>query len=103
MGVDLAVFVHPDRISPQLLCMICNEVLEKPVQTPCDHLFCEDELSDWLSRRETCPADENPLKTGETCKASRIITNMLGELERYCSFKDKGCSWTSPSERLKSH
>lgn len=103
MGIDLACFVYPDRISSQLLCTICQEVLEKPVQTPCEHLFCEDELLEWLLRKETCPVDQTIINPDEICKASRIITNMLGELERYCKFKDKGCEWAGPSDRLKNH
>ncbi|CAM9843256.1 unnamed protein product, partial [Heterosigma akashiwo] len=103
MGIDLAVFVRPERISPQLLCTICQEVLERPVQTPCEHLFCEDELLDWLSKKQTCPVDQRLIKPDEICQASRIVTNLLGELERYCIFKDKGCYWTGPCERLQSH
>ena len=33
------LFVNPDAISRQLLCVICGGVLENPVQTPCEHLF----------------------------------------------------------------
>mmetsp|Transcript_27341 Transcript_27341/g.35854 ORF Transcript_27341/g.35854 Transcript_27341/m.35854 type:complete len:219 (-) Transcript_27341:192-848(-) len=103
MGIDLACFVHPERISSQLLCTICHEVLDKPVQTPCEHLFCEDELLEWLMRKETCPVDQVIINPDEITKASRIVVNMLGELERYCPFKEQGCEWTGASERLQVH
>ncbi|CAM9886663.1 unnamed protein product, partial [Heterosigma akashiwo] len=90
-------------ISSQLLCTICQEVLQDPVQTSCEHLFCEEELSEWLANRQTCPFDNCIIKQDEISKPSRIVTNMLGELERYCKFKDTGCDWTGPAERLKNH
>ena len=61
MGLDNDQFVHPERISSQLICPICTQVLDNPVQTPTDHLFCEDELLEWLSRSTMCPATNTPL------------------------------------------
>ena len=50
MGIEAECFVHPERISKELFCPICTLVLENPVQTPSEHLFCEDELLEWLTR-----------------------------------------------------
>ena len=52
MGIDTDCFVYPERISPQLICPICTQVLERPVQTPSEHLFCEDELLEWMTRSQ---------------------------------------------------
>jgi hypothetical protein len=60
MGIDINEFVHPKTISSQLMCSICGDVLHKPVMTQCEHLFCEDELLEWLTQKPespTCPAD----------------------------------------------
>ena len=50
MGIDYECFLHPERISSELICPICTLVLENPVQTPSEHLFCEEELLEWLTR-----------------------------------------------------
>jgi hypothetical protein len=103
MGFDLELFVHADRISPELICPICHGVVEKPVQTPSEHLFCEDELLEWMLRSELCPITHEPLDPNTITKPGRIITNMLAALERYCPSKEMGCTWQGPCDRLPSH
>jgi E3 ubiquitin-protein ligase NRDP1 len=103
MGRDLEQFVHPERISQQLICPICTQVLKDPVQTSSDHLFCEDELLEWLTRSNLCPITKAVIDPSTIKKPSRIILNMLAELEVYCMHKDEGCSWTGTSEQLHSH
>ena len=105
MGVDPDMYVHPERISRELICPICTQVLENPVQTADDHLFCEDELLEWMSRSNepTCPVTGSKLDPDAIRKPSRIIVNMLGELERYCPNRDEGCKWTGESEHLGNH
>jgi uncharacterized protein YbaR (Trm112 family) len=92
MGLDFDLFVHPDRISPQLICPICKLVLDKPVQTHTDHLFCEEELLEWMSLSDhpLCPMTKTPLDPNHIKKPSRIILNMLNELEMYCIYKGNG-------------
>eukprot|EP01041_Mallomonas_annulata_P010198 gene10198-21259_t len=103
MGFEIEFFVHPERISSQLICLICQGVLERPVQTPTDHLFCEDELLEWMTRSNRCPITNQVLDPDSIRKPSRIILNMLGELERFCSYKSRGCSWQGPCESVKLH
>ena len=105
MGVDPDLFVHPERISSQLICPICTQVLENPVQTATEHLFCEDELIEWMSRHDQprCPVTHEELRPDDIRKPSRIILNMLAELERYCPNKENGCSWTGMSEQVEAH
>jgi E3 ubiquitin-protein ligase NRDP1 len=105
MGTDPDLFVHPERISKELICPICTQVLENPVQTPTDHLFCEDELIEWMSRHERplCPVTHAELKPDSIRKPSRIILNMLAELQRYCSNRAEGCDWVGENEHLALH
>ncbi len=105
MGTDPDLFVHPERISSQLICPICTQVLENPVQTPTDHLFCEDELIEWMSRHEKplCPVSHEELKPDSIRKPSRIILNMLAELQRFCTYKNEGCNWIGENEHLSAH
>lgn len=103
MGTDLDQYVHPDRISSQLICPICTQVLKNPVQTSTDHLFCEDELLEWMTRSNICPVSKQVLDPEKITKPSRIITNMLAELEIFCPNKSEGCPWSGPHERLDNH
>ena len=105
MGTDPDLFVHPERISNQLICPICTQVLENPVQTPTDHLFCEDELIEWMSRSNEplCPVSKEPLVPDSIKRPSRIILNMLSELERYCPNKSEGCDWVGENGHLGTH
>lgn len=103
MGRDLAQFVHPERISSQLICPICTLVLLNPVQTATDHLFCEDELLEWMTRSNMCPVTKTVLDPAQIRKPSRIILNMLAELEVRCSFYEEGCKWTGPQDLLQNH
>jgi hypothetical protein len=103
MGRDLEQFVHPERISSQLICPICTQVLSNPVQTPTEHLFCEDELLEWMTRSNLCPVTKTILDPLTIRKPSRIIVNMLSELEIYCNYKNKGCKWTGNNDSLPHH
>ncbi len=103
MGLEIELFVYPERISPELICSICQCVVEKPVQTPSEHLFCEDELLEWMIRSDLCPVTHEPLDPGTIKKPGRIITNMLGALERYCENREEGCPWQGQCERYSTH
>jgi hypothetical protein len=103
MGIDIEEFVHPEHISPELICHICQGVLEKPVQTPSEHLFCEDELLEWMTRSDLCPITHEKLDPDTVTKPGRIICNMIGALERYCPNRAIGCTWKGPNERVKEH
>ena len=102
MGIEIECFVYPDRISegvfscliiiryninyfslthslpskiPELICPICHNVVENAVQTPSEHLFCEDELLEWLVQSNLCPVTNTPLdaSTIKVCAHDRTI------------------------------
>jgi len=102
-GIDLTQFVHPSHVSKNLLCPITQSVLEKPVMTPCEHLFCEDALLEWLLRSDRCPVCNNLLNPEEISKPGRVIVNMLAELKRFCPHRSRGCLWTGPNEQVEKH
>ena len=104
MGIDADEFVSGDLISSQLICPICTSVLEHPVQTEYEHLFCEEELLEWMAQSENrCPVTHKKLDPDKIRKPSRIIVNMLAELQRYCSNKKNGCSWIGENEHHDTH
>ena len=103
MGLDLELFVYPDRISSQLICPICTVILENPIQTDNEHLFCEEELLEWLTRSNLCPVSHTELDPSTIRKPPRIITNMLNELEVFCRNRAEGCLWQGEYCKLTSH
>jgi len=36
-------------------CSICYGEMSRPIKLPCDHMYCEGCLSQWLERESTCP------------------------------------------------
>lgn len=103
MGFEADQFVNPEHISPELLCPICCGVLEKPVQTATEHLFCEDELLEWLERSDMCPVTNTRIDPTQIRKPSRIVMNILGGLVIKCSNRTDGCAWTGKYEILSAH
>ena len=103
MGIDQECFVHPERISPELICPICTQVLDNPVQTPSEHLFCEDELLEWMIQSDVCPVTKATLKPDDIRKPGRIICNLLGELVRFCPNKSEGCKWQGNNCNVQAH
>lgn len=103
MGRDLEDFVHPERISAQLICPICTQVLENPVQTASEHLFCEEELLEWMTRSALCPVTKRTIDPAEIRRPGRVILNMLAELEVFCCNRARGCAWTGPQDLLEGH
>ena len=71
--------------------------------TPSEHLFCEDELLEWLTRSNLCPSTNTPLDPSSIRRPSRIVLNMLAELQRYCPYRCDGCTWTGENEHCATH
>lgn len=103
MGLDCELLVHPERLSSQLICPICTQILRNPVQTPTEHLFCEEELLEWMTISNLCPITKVQLIPQDIKKPSRIILNMLAELEVFCPNKVNGCRWSGFNENMDNH
>lgn len=59
MGYDLERFVG--YVNEGLLCCVCRDVLERPLQAPCEHAYCSSCISSWLVHHRSCPEDRLPL------------------------------------------
>ncbi|XP_043206842.1 E3 ubiquitin-protein ligase NRDP1-like isoform X2 [Amphibalanus amphitrite] len=102
MGYETARFTSAN-IDKDLMCPICMCVLEKPVETPCEHSFCEACILQWLQTRRRCPLDNTVVGTNQLCEPSRLLTNQLGRLEIACDFRAEGCTERVPLEYLAAH
>lgn len=103
MGYDLDYFIGP--VDDELMCPICNGVLEKPLQIfPCEHCYCGDCLRQWFesNSEKRCPNDREVVYDA-FIKAPRVINNFLAKLEMKCNFSDKGCEEILKLEFLETH
>ncbi|XP_054974397.1 E3 ubiquitin-protein ligase NRDP1-like [Sorex araneus] len=102
MGYDVTRF--RGTVDKDLLCPICNGVLEKPVQAPhCEHAFCEDCITHWFSQQQTCPVDCSEVTAAHLRPAPRIMRNLLSKLQIACDNAVFGCSAVVRLDNLDAH
>ena len=100
MGYDQEPFLLPPP--HELICAICNDVLQDPVQVPaCEHVFCRSCLTTWLAKTPTCPSDNEGLNGAEPQPAPRIIRTLLENLTIRCGTRN--CSAAVSVGELKKH
>jgi hypothetical protein len=102
MGYELNRF--ESTVDDELICSICEGVLENPVQViSCEHVFCSDCLDSWLSKgKMTCPLDRETINRDDM-KTPRIVTNLLAKLSIKCDFANYGCNAIVKLESLSTH
>lgn len=92
MGWEIKRFVEKESILEDLVCSICMEVLENPVQTSCGHTFCEKCVHKWLDQGErTCPVDRHQLTIFALKPPTRMTRNLLDKLTIRCKNHNDGC------------
>lgn len=84
MGFDLTRFVG--EVDEELQCSICSMVFENPVQTPCEHAFCNECITTWLSNNTACPIDRKPLSQCELKAPGRLLRSFFAKLDIKCNF-----------------
>ena len=84
-GVEYTFVDTPVRLLEEAKCPLCLEIMEEPVSTSCDHLFCKN----CIQYRPTCP----------TCCKEYTTTPDRGSVRIMKAFKVKcpnswvGCKW----------
>ncbi|KAM3613874.1 uncharacterized protein V6R79_006410 [Siganus canaliculatus] len=101
MGYDLERFVG--YVNEGLLCCVCRDVLERPLQAPCEHAYCSACISSWLVHHQSCPEDRLPLDVGSLKPLYRYMRNDLTRLQIRCINAGQGCEVVSSLESLQSH
>mmetsp|Transcript_42453 Transcript_42453/g.51475 ORF Transcript_42453/g.51475 Transcript_42453/m.51475 type:complete len:597 (+) Transcript_42453:320-2110(+) len=98
--LDKSLFTNTDAIHPTLLCGINLGVMQSPCRTPCDHLFCESCIREWLAHgNNTCPTCREHL-TEHDLKKDRNIDAIVSDLQVQCN---DGCDWEGRMEDLQKH
>ena len=102
MGFDLERFPNED-IGSELICSICTGVLEKPLETSCQHLFCGECIQKWLSRRKSCPRCRKNITTTDLRQVLPDLKNILSKQKINCEYKSNGCKELVTTEALPTH
>lgn len=85
MGYEIARFIH-NNIDDELLCSICSLVMDKPLETPCEHTFCGVCIKEWITVNDHCPIDQTFLTFDELKQTPRYFCNILDKMEIRCDF-----------------
>ncbi|XP_078735602.1 E3 ubiquitin-protein ligase NRDP1-like [Lampetra fluviatilis] len=101
MGYDAERFVG--RVKDGLLCCVCRDVLEEPLQAPCEHAFCSACIHGWLVHNHTCPEDRRPLDASELRPLFRYMRNDLNALRLHCTHRARGCEGVCALEAIAIH
>ncbi|XP_059194411.1 RING finger protein 151 [Centropristis striata] len=101
MGFDLERFVG--YVNEGLLCCVCRDVLERPLQAPCEHAYCSACISSWLVHHHSCPEDRLPLDVGSLKPLYRYMRNDLNRLQIRCVNAGQGCEAVCSLETLHAH
>ncbi|KAH3812019.1 hypothetical protein DPMN_140440 [Dreissena polymorpha] len=101
MGFDTDRFLT--AVNDDLTCCICRDVLEDPVQSPCEHAFCRSCIMAWLVHETICPEDRLPLSRASLRSLSRYMQNDLNRLQIRCCNQPYGCDHVTDLEFISSH
>ncbi|XP_077951188.1 uncharacterized protein rnf41l isoform X3 [Gasterosteus aculeatus] len=101
MGYDLERFVG--YVNEGLLCCVCRDVLERPLQAPCEHAYCSSCISSWLVHHRSCPEDRLPLDVSSLKPLYRYMRNDLNRLQIRCVNVGQGCEVVCSLESLHTH
>ncbi|XP_041376154.1 RING finger protein 151-like [Gigantopelta aegis] len=101
MGYDIDRFTS--TINEGLLCCICRDVLQAPLQAPCEHAFCGPCIQSWLVNECSCPEDRKPLFRSDLKPLFRYMRNDLQRLSIRCKNFRLGCGHIGSLEHEASH
>ena len=106
MGYSLdLVEPHQESHSAEFTCAVCFQLVDAPLLTTCQHVFCMACLQDWFGTKPSCPTCSRELDprhgAGELRLASPLAWRVLGRLRVRCSLP--GCQWTGEYSEVGSH
>lgn len=76
MGYDLNKFADVQDLPNHLRCLICNLVLADPLQSPCDHYFCNQCITIHLQSTNHCPHYEEDTLSVKSDKKKSPLRKM---------------------------
>ncbi|XP_021350649.1 dentin sialophosphoprotein-like [Mizuhopecten yessoensis] len=88
---------------PDLICCICQCVLDSPMESPCRHVFCKICIETWLTNHHNCPTCRRSLRTRRLKPVLPLVQNMINRLQMSCDFSTNGCKEILILEQYDSH
>ena len=103
-GYDTNRFVdNPQSLAVEVMCAVCLDVLEDPVETECQHHFCRKCLEERLTHLAECPTCRAEIHELQLRSPNRTMKQFLGSLMIRCCNSSKGCGVVVPLDQLSSH
>ncbi|MGH0151237.1 UNVERIFIED_CONTAM: hypothetical protein FKN15_040559 [Acipenser sinensis] len=90
-------------VNDGLLCCICRDVLENPLQAPCEHAYCTSCIHGWLVHHHNCPEDRQALDLSMLRPLFRYMRNDLNRLQIRCRNREHGCEMVCSLESVDRH
>ena len=103
MGWDIDRFPDKDGIEKEDIfkCSICEDVLQDPRQTPCEHSFCKECIEHCLNRgHRNCPICREPVNLSSLRSESRKTKQLLDGLIIRCKHYRDGCRMMAALEEM---
>ena len=92
MGWNIERFIEKEKIKGIFLCSICTDVVQDARQTPCQHLYCEACIKQWLDGgQRTCPEDRQQLRQEDLKPMDRSLRQFIDDFIVKCKNHRDGC------------
>eukprot|EP00118_Oscarella_pearsei_P024118 m.299185 g.299185 ORF g.299185 m.299185 type:complete len:1371 (+) comp40786_c0_seq51:168-4280(+) len=66
-------------------CSICEDMWKKPVQLPCQHIFCLKCIREWIDRDRTCPSCRNEIPQQYRLQTSENVEKSASDFATFRS------------------
>ena len=92
---------------PNLCCPICCNLFERPMRTPCGHIFCDGCITSWMEQKSEgeripCPECRSVVET-TALQPDRLADRLVSNVDTYCQLAKLGCPWVGKRGSLGSH
>lgn len=106
MGFSLDhVLDGQDAHYAEYTCAVCFQLVDAPLLTRCQHVFCTSCLQDWFANKPSCPTCSTELDprhgAGELKLASPFAHRVLGRLRVRCTMPQ--CTWVGEYSEISAH
>ena len=91
-------------VNQNFLCLICFNVLRKPVLCPRNHhCFCRSCITKHLENSRRCPTCADELTVETLAEPQRMVKDILNELNIHCIYINRGCQEILQLQHLDNH
>ena len=107
-GPSFASGINPSRLvatyhhlREEVLCVVCQTIVDKPVQLQCDHLACVCCIQEHIAcHGPLCPGCQDKLDSTHFSKCTSLVQKVIGSLQVKCKYE---CRYLVTFDRLLQH